>query len=78
MSSSSSAPWVSRKDISLDEQRERINALEEVTTRWEASIYGARLYGSGERVSMQRFGATPQEAIANLEAAIAEQGWEVR
>lgn len=72
------APTVSRRDISLEEQveYERGFALEQHAQRWwEAGVSGN--LSTGERVNLSRTGNTSAEALANLEAAIAENGWTV-
>lgn len=72
-------PYVFRRDIRTEEQRELEARLEEyalVSTTWTAILDG-RL-STDEQVEMTRTGATFTEALANLEAAIAENGWEIR
>lgn len=69
------ATTVRRRDIGLEEEMLRISFAAEIPHRT------ARLDGvlsTGEMAVMTRGGNTSAEALANLEAAIAEQGWEIR
>lgn len=70
---------VNRRDIHLGEQVEyqRGFAIEAYAERWwEASLDGR--VSTGEDVAMSRTGNTFAEALTNLEAAIAENGWEIK
>ncbi|WP_406245879.1 hypothetical protein ACI7YT_12625 [Microbacterium sp. M] len=72
-------PTVDRRDISLTESVELFPTLGlEVSdnTQWEAVLDG-RL-STGESVQLERSGSTSAEALAALEAAIEENGWEIR
>lgn len=74
------ATTVSRRDISITEEVEHEFGLTVVGNRshywWDASFDG-RL-STGEDVSLSRQGDTSAEALSNLEAAIAENGWEIK
>lgn len=71
---------VKRRDITLVEQVEHEISLVDIAAHnhcwWDASFDGP--LSTGEDVSLSRTGNTSAEALANLEAAIAEQGWEIR
>jgi len=70
--SSSSSATVNRRDITLEEDFEYVTIFE------KAYYWVARLSGNlstGEAAEMSRSGGTSAEALANLEAAITEQGW---
>ncbi|WP_217181611.1 hypothetical protein [Streptomyces sp. AC495_CC817] len=71
---------VKRRDITLVEQVEHgislIDTKTDIHRWWDASFDGP--LSTGEDVSLSRTGDTSTEALANLEAAIAEQGWEIR
>lgn len=72
-------PTVSRRDISLTETVELIPVLGvevEGNAQWEAALDG-RL-SSGESVQIERSASTSTEALAALEAAIADNGWGIR
>lgn len=72
-----SAPTVRRRDITLEEQVEHEIGFAQIEGRshywWEATLSGS--LSTGEYVSINRSGDTFAEALANLEAAIAENGW---
>lgn len=66
------ATTVNRRDITLEEDFEYVTIFE------KAYFWVARLSGNlstGETAEMSRVGGTSAEALANLESAIAEQGW---
>lgn len=67
---------VKRCDIDLYEDQFPINYGFAVNTTWTASLDSS--LSTGEDVQMSRYGSTAAEALATLEAAIAEQGWEIR
>jgi hypothetical protein len=72
-------PYVKRHDIRTGEEREFEHSFDgyaHTSTTWKATLYGP--LSTGEHVDMSREGATFTEALANLEAAIAENGWEIR
>ena len=73
-------PTVNRRDIDLTEEVEHEIGLAQIEGRshywWTASLTG-RVF-TGERVDLGRQGATSAEALAALEAAIEENGWEIR
>lgn len=75
-----SAPTVNRRDITLEEQEvETEHSFLKVAAtacRWTAGLNG-RL-STGEEAHLERWGPTSAEALANLEAAIAENGWEIK
>ena len=70
---------VKRRDITASEEVEHELGFA-VETRshywWNATLSG-RL-STGEEVCMSRIGTTSRDARGLLEAAIAEQGWEIR
>ncbi|UOE45961.1 hypothetical protein [Agromyces larvae] len=66
-------PHVSRRDISLTEQVE--TDVVYTRTTWEAALFG-RL-STGEHVDLTRTAPTYAEALADLEAAINDLGWEI-
>lgn len=74
--SKSASPYIRRRDVRIYEERELHYTSPEAITNWKATVEG-RL-STGEEVSASRSGASAAEALANLEAAIAEQGWEIR
>lgn len=72
-------PHVMRADIGLEEQASQygISFTEEfVNHYWVAKLWGR--VSTGEAVEMTRTRNTAAEALADLEAAITEQGWEIR
>lgn len=73
-------PTVNRRDITLVEQVEHEIGLAWIKGRptrwWDASLDGP--LSTGEDVSISRQGDTSAEALANLEKAIRENGWEIR
>lgn len=72
-----SAPvTVKREDITLIEEQEVfLNWTSLPFYVWKASLWGS--LSTGEDVRMERQGKTSTSALAALEGAIAEQGWEV-
>lgn len=74
---------VNRRDISLNEEvlycQEGLfgaAVLTPVSSTWYATLDG-RL-STGEEAHLERWGTTSSEDLANLEAAIKENGWEIR
>lgn len=75
-----SAPTVSRRDITLDEDLPDAPTFGDIAEHadlpWEARLYGR--VSTGEQVEMTRSGSTSSAAYAALKAAIEEQGWTIR
>lgn len=75
-----SAPHVRRQDIALEGEVEHEAGFVHIESRSHyyciADLTG-RL-STGENVSLRRQGDTHAEALANLESAILENGWEIR
>lgn len=74
---------VNRRDITLKEEvlYRQEGLFDNAVLTPLSSTWGATLGGSlstGEHVEMTRSASTSFEALANLEAAIAENGWEIR
>lgn len=74
------AAVVNRRDITLVEQVEHEIGFAQIEGRshywWDASLSGH--LSTGEDVNLSRQGDTSAEALANLETAIAENGWSIR
>lgn len=68
-------PSVSRHDITLVEEMLHVSLLSDVPY-WTASLDGT--LSTGESAQMSRGANTSAEALATLEAAIAENGWMIR
>lgn len=70
-------PSVARTSIEVYEDVEEATSYAEGARRfWVARLDGP--LSTGEEIALQREAPTAAEAIAALEAAIAEQGWEIR
>lgn len=77
-----SKPTVCRKDITLEENVERVDRFNfdhleysEVIT-WSATLYGA--LSTGEDVNMSRTAEHAGEALLLLTEAIEAEGWELK
>lgn len=68
-------PYVSRKDITIYEETE-VYSFATTTSYWVANLDGP--LSTGETVRLGRTGLSALSASGNLEAAIAEQGWDLR
>lgn len=68
-------PYVHRKDITIYEETE-LSYFTTTTSYWVANLDGE--LSTGETVRLGRTGLSALSASANLEAAIAEQGWDLR
>lgn len=71
---------VRRRDIIVTEEREEDDRYPHeaptFTTYWTAGLRGS--LSTGEYVGIDRTGNSFTEALASLEAAIKENGWEIR
>jgi len=73
-----SVTTLSRRDISLTEEVEHeLGITVEGRSHYWWSAYVSGDLSTGEEVTMSRIGNTAAEALANLEAAIAENGWSI-
>lgn len=72
-----SKPYLSRKDITLEEETLTTFAGAAVTTMWTAIAYGT-LNPTKETINMRRTSRSAGEALTLLREAIEEQGWELR
>lgn len=75
------APYVRRRDISYDEVRQYeqefgMVALTPAHTTWTATLDGN--LSTGERVHIERFATTRQEAANALAEEIESQGWGIQ
>lgn len=68
---------VSRRDISVVEEVGESESFTFLPPRYWVATLDGRL-STTEHVDMARQGSTFQDAMDNLAAAIAEQGWEIR
>ena len=70
---------VKRRDITVSEEVEHELGLtgETRSQYWWNDTVGGRM-STGEKGYMSRIGNTSRDARGLLEAAIAEQGWEIR
>ena len=65
---------VERSDITLTESVESVSILTHETV-WYAKFEGP--LSTGEPARLTRYSSTPAAAIASLEQAIRDQGWEI-
>lgn len=73
-------PYVRRRDITVAERVEQADRYPHegptFTTTWCAELAGK--LSSGEHVGLERSGATFPKALASLEIAITDNGWEIK